>query len=757
MEITHLLDKLKKTPKESLEYFFAIQIDTEFVKTAIWTVQHGTADITAVGEITEWDGTSNEILLEAIDNSLSTALEKLPPGIQEPQKAIFGLQESWVSQEGIMATRLSDLKEICEKLSLKPLGFVVTTEAITHYLKAKEGTPLTGILLRVSTSEVTVSVVSLGEIEGTHVAGRSGDLAADVHEGLARFGERETFPSRMILYNGNEDLSELTQQLLAYDWQEKLPFLHIPKIEAVGNSFSISAIAVAGGAEVAKSLGFVIEAVKPEPESRPLPEMLSLDLDVVDQHVPPPLPSELSKPEIQLTNKIQDEISSNDNAPLEENAKETTSEEQTQIQFPKESSVDRVMKFPNGILPHIGTSIRSFMSNIHLPKLSMPKGFSLTVLFVGGILLILALGVVFAAHRIPRVTVNVVFSTQRLNDSVAITVDPSASVVNPHTHILPAEKVTISKTKDGSKETTGKKTTGEKTNGEITISNKTNAVKKFLVGTTVIGPNGKEFTIDTDVSVASQSAQPTSSGVNITYGTATVRVTASDVGQEYNLEPASEFKISNLSPSAFSGKNDIAFAGGSKKEIQAVSKKDQTELKESLLSLIKQEAATEIEASPNGKKVFPETVSAIPTKEEFDHSVGSEATEEKLTLTAQVTILAVKEGDYYDLLASVLSEKIPDGFTLKSERMETSIENVRIEEERVFFDTTVSAVLSPKVTPDEIAIQIAGKRPKEAVDFIKTLPYFKRMELIFSPSIPPILQWIPNDSSHTTVSIVLEE
>jgi len=227
MEVASFLKKLTKKPSPNIGCFLAVQIDTEFIKTAVWGIKNDLPEIIGVGGTAQWDGTSVEVLLEAIDTSLSVALEKIPEKVGIA-KAIFGLPEAWVSPESILPARLNDIKIICEKMAFKPLGFVITTEAIAQYLKAKEGTPASAILIRVSTSEVTVSIIRLGIIEATHIAGRSGDIASDVKEGLTRFGDQESLPSRIILYDGTSDrLDELTQQLLVSDWYSSFPFLHI--------------------------------------------------------------------------------------------------------------------------------------------------------------------------------------------------------------------------------------------------------------------------------------------------------------------------------------------------------------------------------------------------------------------------------------------------------------------------------------------------------------------------------------------------
>lgn len=731
MEISTLLKKLKRTQREEPEQFLAIQIDAEFVKTAVWAVRNQLTEIVAVGSTAEWDGTSTELLVEAIDNSLALALEKLKTE-EEPNNVIFGLPETWASTESVAAPRLSDLKTICEKLELKPLGFVVTTEAIAQYLRAKEGTPLTGILLRVSTSEVAVSVVTLGKIEGTHVAGRSGDLAADVKEGLTRFGERESLPSRIILYNGGEDLQDLTQQLMAYDWQSVFPFLHLPKIEAVNDTFSITAIAVAGGAEVAKSLGITISEPKPE------------TIETVNNEETPTEPEEIET-------ATQEESQ-------EESAKPIPVEE---LPVPPHSTPKFHIKFslPTITLDTIWGKFRQSRFTKwrpSFPSLPFPRGIGLTAIFVIVILTLLGAGTVAAARRLPRATARITFEGQQLSERLTMTVDPSIQSIDLSTNSLPADKVTISKSGERSKDTTGKKIIGDKAKGEVKIFNKTNATKKFAAGTIIIGPSGKQFVLDEDVTVASQSAQSTSGGMTITYGTATGKATAATFGSEYNLDANTEFTVATLSPSAFNAVNDAPFTGGTKNEIQAVSKKDKSDLRDALLTALKQDAAGEIESQAGGKKVFPETIIALPTEEKYSAQTGDEATTLKLSLTADVTALAVQDADYQNLLSSLLQDKLPDGFAISSGNINTSIENVKTSDDKVTFDAVVTASLVPRISESDIVDRIAGKRPIVAANAVKSLPHFKRIELSFSPVLPSIIQWIPSSKNHISVDIRTE-
>ena len=92
---------------------------------------------------------------------------------------------------------------------------------------------------------------------------RSQNLTDDVIEGLSRLPKVDMLPSRMLLYDSGIDLEEVKQLLLSYPWlspTRKFGFLHFPKVEILPADFTVKAIALSGGEEVAKSIGLI----KPE-------------------------------------------------------------------------------------------------------------------------------------------------------------------------------------------------------------------------------------------------------------------------------------------------------------------------------------------------------------------------------------------------------------------------------------------------------------------------------------------------------------
>src|SRR3989338_5932499 len=100
MEIKNILQRLRPQ-KETVEHFFALEITDDTIKTAAWTVIDGQTKVVAVGPTQTWDGKSQEALVTAVDQSISTASKNLPV---EPNGVIFGLPESWSDEAGVITT-----------------------------------------------------------------------------------------------------------------------------------------------------------------------------------------------------------------------------------------------------------------------------------------------------------------------------------------------------------------------------------------------------------------------------------------------------------------------------------------------------------------------------------------------------------------------------------------------------------------------------------------------------------------------------
>lgn len=215
------------------EYFVSAAIEEGSIQIALWNASDGSANIVSVSNPVSYD--DDETMVRGADEGLSSCIQNLPENASEPSKTVFGVPSYWVADGQIQKQYLDKIRLICNKLSLSPSGFVVLPEAIAHYKKSEEGTPLTGILIGIYKQSIDVSLFKLGNLSGTVNVARSVNIVDDVVEGLARFDEKDNLPSQLMLYDSkHHDLEDLKQELIKADWNNLNPgikFLHTPYLK----------------------------------------------------------------------------------------------------------------------------------------------------------------------------------------------------------------------------------------------------------------------------------------------------------------------------------------------------------------------------------------------------------------------------------------------------------------------------------------------------------------------------------------------
>ena len=295
-----MLDFLTKKENPS-EVYWALTLEPGFVQAGIWCVEDGKTKSLTSSLATAWS--VEEDLTEAVDTALSSCVQKLPEEVEEPTKTVFGVSSSWVTGGEIKEDNLNLIKKICSELSLTPSGFVVLPEAISHYFKFLEGTPLNAIVLGLREGDIELSVFKTGDLVGTTQVARSVSVTDDVVEGLSRFDGVSPLPSRIIVYDGKgAELDDAKNTLSGEGWEgsEKVKFLHTPKVEVLEAEKKVLAVSLAGATEIAGVSQIAME------EEKPTPPVDNLGF-VVQKEVPPPvkLPRSLKLPRLPRFPKIK--------------------------------------------------------------------------------------------------------------------------------------------------------------------------------------------------------------------------------------------------------------------------------------------------------------------------------------------------------------------------------------------------------------------------------------------------------------------
>ncbi len=733
MEVKGILDKIRQQEKEKKEYLFALQLDEGVVKCAIWTIENGTVKVVSIGETQYWE--NEKEILTAVDASISSATEKASDLEKdaEPNKVILGVAPDWVEDNKIIADRLEVFKKISKELDLSPTGFVVTPEAVIHFLKVNDGIPPTAILVGGGKKRLIITPTRLGKIIGNQIVNRSGDLGADVAEGLSRFSQEETFPPRIILYNNfGKDLDEEKQQLMNYPWADNhISFLHLPKVETLSPDFDIKAIALAGGREMVGA------------------EKIVMDVEEAS-----------SKPDIE-----------------EEFVKK---EEETELMgFVKGKDVAQELPAVEAVVPAVSEALKPKPKKLLLPKISISSIFNFfskvklvprinlkfpslkglswgkTPLIVGTAFafIIVVVGVIsFLLWKLPKADVILFVKPQVSQEEYTVKLDPNLNQVDPENLALPAKQVEAELEGEKTLATTGTKMVGEKSKGKVIIYNRTSAEKTLNPGTEITGLNGLKFSLNDKVTIASESA---GSDYTRVPGKAEAEVTALIIGTESNLASGAEFTVANFSKSDYVAKNEDVFAGGTSREVQVVAKKDQEKLLKELTDELKSKALGWLsdKVAP-GEKLVDESLNFKIVDKKFNKNVDEEADELKLNLNIKFLALAFNQEELKKLIEEKVAGSVPEGFEYKSEDSEISFSLKDVTKEgAAIFIARFKANLYPKLDLEAIRNGLAGKQPDIGRNYLQMVANIDSFETKIYLHLPDKIVTFPRNAGNIKIEV----
>lgn len=681
MQLPFFPHKTKAKPTDH-EYLLALEISPRIIKCAVWTVLNGQTQVVAVGDQAGWDDESIDSLTTASDNAISSACERMGSTEKlEIKKVILGLGSTWIVNDKISDAKMPLIKSLSQKLDLTPVGFVVTCEAVMRFVQHNEGTPLTAILLGFWSQKLDMTLVRLGKSDGMVEVARSQNLTDDVVEGLSRFPKVDMLPSRMLLYDSGIDLEEIKQLLLSYPWlspSRKFGFLHFPKVEILPSDFTVRAIALAGGSEVAVSLGLIERTIEMQPDQLPVSDLTAADFGFSSDEVIAPLV-------------------------------EPTPE------------VPEVEEKPKFILP----SITIPKPNFNFPSISFSFKPILIVIIIMGLLTGLGSLVWF----LPKATVNLGFQTKIIDhnfvtDLTTSEVESTASL----SENAPA---------------TGSKMIGDKATGVVTILNSLASQKVFPKGTVITSPSGLKFVLDKEVQVASASG----TADNKVLGKSNVNVTAQVVGTESNLSAGTYLQIGNLASVDVVSKNELAFSGGTSRQVKAVAKTDVDNLRIKLIENLKSQAKQQLLDKTTGQTLITDSVVVTTVGEDLDHKVGEAADSFELKLTVKAKGLVVSKEDLDTAIKEALSSLVPSGFEVQSTTLRS------LSAKKSSLSVSVSANMTPKIDLTQVAKKIAGNSLDKATEFLHTLPGITKIEYVISPPLPIITSRLPFRATRIDVRV----
>lgn len=727
--------KEKKSHTEQSEKYLAIYLNHTKVQAALWQVINGKIQITTRSDVHFFK--DQESCLVKTDEALQE-LGKDSEGVSE---VVFGLNDDWMEKGDLADAKKPILKKLTQDLSLKPVGYVVMTEALAKYLSADE--PLTSLLLvELTEQELVVNLLQRGAITLTQRVGKSDDLVADLNESLARVGQnigQEHLPPKILVYSlvlSEAELAEGKQLLLSCDWTKDHAFLYPPVIETLESHFVIDAITKQGGQAVAEAKGLQL-ATNEEATTRDLAGKNVVSSQAEDFGF-----AEVEQDTDLAVSKDDDNLAIVNHQVAHDFGFEETAVEQPVGTEHKDDSAKKPVE-----------KVTSFL--VKKERELSHKPFMVTG-FLGGIVVLLIIGLV-TLFMSRKAIIEVTLKAKLISQAAELELDPAATQPDADNLILPANLTTKQVAASDTVETNGVKLIGDKAFGKITIYNKTDSEKKFESGT-ILTSGELQFTLNDEVSVASASVEIDSGSETKTFGKADAQVTAQQIGADSNIAAETELKIASFAGSSYVAEVAEDLSGGSSREIRVVSATDMANLKEALTKTIKEQAAEDFKNDSGDGVYYVPTQNIEVVESNFDAEEGDEVETLSLDLTLNIEAVSYKVDDLKPLAESLLASQVPDNYKLSQEDpqiLSTPSEQAEQKEStNVILAAQISSKAIPVVDADSWKHELAGQSLSSAEAILRGKGEVKDFKIMLLPKLAGhLLKSIPNKAEQIDIKL----
>jgi hypothetical protein len=205
-------------------------------------------------------------------------------------------------------------------------------------------------------------------------------------------------------------------------------------------------------------------------------------------------------------------------------------------------------------------------------------------------------------------------------------------------------------------------------------------------------------------------------------------------------KPITNVKVTN--PQPITGGADAA-------PTQVVQQSDLDRVRTALTAQVLQDLGSALKAQAGGLGYATEGEPAL--KITSDHKVGDQVATFTMTITGTTSAIAYSEGKADALLRAALEKKLPKGFKLTSDPIQTSYQ---IQGSSQSGDVTIKGaaigVAEPSVTANELKARIKGTRVEAARKQLMQVAPGSSVDISVKPAIP----WLPVLQDHIALTIV---
>lgn len=372
---------------------------------------------------------------------------------------------------------------------------------------------------------------------------------------------------------------------------------------------------------------------------------------------------------------------------------------------------------------------------------------------IGGVLVIIAF-FALSYFVFPRGEVVIKVESRDINLQKQVTADTSASSLDLDNLTIPASQIKVQDDLSRTADATGKEETGETASGTVVIYNLTESEVVVNSGTILEElESGNKYKTSTEVTVPAKKPDddPDNPGL---IGNVEVGIQANDFGEDYNISGSKKkFRVTGFDLENLYAKNFVDVTGGTSEEVKVVSEEDKQNLKKDLKQELETTLNEQLEAEAGTtREVLLDTVEYEELLVQASPDVGAEADSFNLTVTLKATVLSFSKEDI-DLLAQQLVEQ-ENQQQVDVEKFEYNSNVINAEGSKIDIKLSITGVVTPSISEDEIQVELAGKNRSSAEDYLGSQNEIKEYEIDLYPSwLPGFLKHFPTSTNRIKVDI----
>lgn len=601
---------------------------------------------------------------ENLLNDVDDCMSKLEANTKlQINKAIFFIYSHLIDEKSheIKKPYLQFIKELVKNLELEPMGYIGCFDAVVEYLKEKEGATLNAIIIELDATNLGVYISKGGSRIFFESVARTDRLIDDLGIVFEKIKGDILLPSRIILYNSS-DLEHEVGEILSHRWNQNL-FIQLPRVETIKEEDVYQALIRIFEEQMRYQIKPVETVEAQEKQSREREEKKEVMGFIIGEDVQK---QEVRKPARQFS------------------------------------------AFPIHY-------IHTFFSRLkHLKFAPLMNRFPLKAKFswvIGGILIVSAFFLL--EYFFHKADVMVFLPAKIIEKEIQNT----SNIPSESADLVEVFEATYSAEFQQSIPTSGKREVGERARGEVIINNFDSKEKVFAKGVK-FSVDGVQFLLDQETKVATPTSVIVSGKPMQEPGTAKANLTAVDIGTKGNIEKGKQFSVEDFSSLTYFAVANSAFSGGSKKEIRTVSKKDEADLRSSLLEKAKEDGQRKINSMLKPDDILLNDLTVIePEKLQFSSEVGEESNDLELKANMNITYYSMKNDQVKSFLKSALIHDVDSGYDIQ----DITFTIKKIERKKNIIDKVflAKAKQMKKVKKDALVKNIAGKSRNDVEVILK--------------------------------------